>query len=77
VVIGGVEQQTQAKQLARRPHVVIATPGRLAELIDTDPGLRRGFAKARWIAGLFSKPRTVHSQQNPHLSRAAGSLTCS
>ncbi|KAI8476969.1 MAG: P-loop containing nucleoside triphosphate hydrolase protein [Monoraphidium minutum] len=49
VVIGGVEQQAQAKALARRPHVVIATPGRLAELVDTDPGLRRGFAKTRFL----------------------------
>jgi len=47
VVIGGVEQQSQAKQLARRPHVVVATPGRLAELIDTDPNLRKGFAHTR------------------------------
>lgn len=42
-----MEQQQQAKQLAQRPHVVIATPGRLAELIDTDDGLRRGFAKTK------------------------------
>lgn len=47
VIIGGVEQQSQAKQLARRPHVVIATPGRLAELIDTDSGLKKGFSKTR------------------------------
>lgn len=47
VIIGGMEQQTQAKQLAKRPHVVIATPGRLAELIDTDDGLKKGFARTR------------------------------
>lgn len=29
VVIGGVDMQAQARELARRPHVVIATPGRL------------------------------------------------
>lgn len=49
VVIGGVEQQSQAKQLARRPHVVVATPGRLAELIETDAGLRKGFANTRFL----------------------------
>jgi len=30
VVIGGVDMQAQSRSLARRPHVVIATPGRLA-----------------------------------------------
>jgi len=30
VVIGGVDMQAQTRALARRPHVVIATPGRLA-----------------------------------------------
>lgn len=29
VVIGGLDMQQQARELARRPHVVIATPGRL------------------------------------------------
>lgn len=29
VIIGGVDMQAQGRELARRPHVVIATPGRL------------------------------------------------
>ena len=29
VIIGGLDMQTQAKALAQRPHVVVATPGRL------------------------------------------------
>ena len=29
VVIGGLDMQKQARELARRPHVVIGTPGRL------------------------------------------------
>lgn len=29
VVVGGLDMQQQSKELARRPHVVIATPGRL------------------------------------------------
>lgn len=28
-MVGGLEMQNQAKALARRPHVVVATPGRL------------------------------------------------
>ena len=29
-MIGGVDMQQQARELAKRPHVVVATPGRLA-----------------------------------------------
>ena len=46
LVTGGVEMRPQALELSRRPHVVIATPGRLADHIltsgaDTIVGLRR------------------------------------
>ncbi|KAJ2898183.1 putative RNA helicase [Coemansia aciculifera] len=35
VVIGGVDMMTQALELARRPHIVVATPGRLADHIES------------------------------------------
>ncbi|EKV07293.1 ATP dependent RNA helicase (Dbp8), putative [Penicillium digitatum] len=46
LVVGGVDMRQQAIELANRPHVVIATPGRLADHIktsgvDTVAGLRR------------------------------------
>jgi ATP-dependent RNA helicase DDX49/DBP8 len=46
LITGGADQREQALQLASRPHVVIATPGRLAEHVrtsgeDTVCGLRR------------------------------------
>ncbi|KAF2183216.1 DEAD-domain-containing protein [Zopfia rhizophila CBS 207.26] len=46
LITGGADQREQALNLASRPHVVIATPGRLAEHIktsgeDTICGLRR------------------------------------
>ncbi|EPS44734.1 hypothetical protein H072_1255 [Dactylellina haptotyla CBS 200.50] len=46
LVIGGVDMRTQAIALAQKPHVIIATPGRLADHIrssgeDTIAGLRR------------------------------------
>ena len=46
LIVGGTEMRTQALALASRPHVVIATPGRLADHIhtsglDTTIGLRR------------------------------------
>ncbi|KAF3932898.1 hypothetical protein ABW19_dt0209189 [Dactylella cylindrospora] len=46
LLIGGVDMRTQAISLSQKPHVVIATPGRLADHIrssgeDTICGLRR------------------------------------
>ena len=46
LITGGVDMRPQAVALAQRPHVVIATPGRLADHIstsgdDTIAGLRR------------------------------------
>jgi ATP-dependent RNA helicase DDX49/DBP8 len=34
VVVGGIDELTQAAALDRRPHIVIATPGRLALLVE-------------------------------------------
>lgn len=39
----------QAKELSRRPHVVIATPGRLRALLEMDAELARGFSRARFL----------------------------
>ncbi|KAL8872581.1 MAG: hypothetical protein Q9174_001816 [Haloplaca sp. 1 TL-2023] len=46
LVVGGTEMRSQAIALSQRPHIVIATPGRLADHIqtsgsDTTSGLRR------------------------------------
>ena len=46
LIVGGAEMRVQAGGLARRPHIVVATPGRLADHIrnsgeDTMAGLRR------------------------------------
>lgn len=37
-ILGGKSQLTQAISLSHRPHVVIATPGRLADLIMSSSG---------------------------------------
>ena len=46
LITGGTEMRTQAIALSQRPHIVVATPGRLADHImtsgkDTNLGLRR------------------------------------
>ena len=38
VVIGGMDMMTQALELERRPHVVIATPGRIVDHLKTTSG---------------------------------------
>ncbi|KAG2451318.1 hypothetical protein HYH02_003923 [Chlamydomonas schloesseri] len=49
VIIGGVDMQAQARELAKRPHVVVATPGRLAGLLDADGGLAAGMGRCRFL----------------------------
>lgn len=38
VVVGGVDKAVQALQLAKRPHIVVATPGRLQDHLETTKG---------------------------------------
>jgi ATP-dependent RNA helicase DDX49/DBP8 len=45
--IGGFDSLAQAKGLSRRPHVVVATPGRIATLVKDDPDLAKVFARTK------------------------------
>lgn len=38
VVVGGMDMIAQAQELASRPHVVIATPGRLVDHLKSSKG---------------------------------------
>ena len=38
VIVGGVDMMTQALALARRPHIVVATPGRLVDHLENTKG---------------------------------------
>lgn len=49
VIVGGLDFQDQAKQLERRPHIVIATPGRLKALIDSDVRLAKVFKRTSFL----------------------------
>lgn len=49
VVVGGLDFQDQAKQLEKRPHIVIATPGRLKALIDSDGRLAKVFHRTAFL----------------------------
>src|SRR5437762_10906855 len=48
-VLGGTSQLTQASSLSHRPHIVVATPGRLADLITSSSGddITGGFKRCK------------------------------
>jgi ATP-dependent RNA helicase DDX49/DBP8 len=35
-IVGGMDMMAQAKELEKRPHIVVATPGRLCDLMRSD-----------------------------------------
>ena len=37
VIVGGMDKVAQGAELEATPHVVVATPGRLADIIATSP----------------------------------------
>lgn len=49
VVVGGLDMIEQAKALMQRPHVVIATPGRLAAHIANDDGIAAAFKSVKFL----------------------------
>ncbi|XP_057948077.1 DEAD-box ATP-dependent RNA helicase 36 [Malania oleifera] len=49
VVIGGMDMITQSKTLMQRPHVVIATPGRIKVLLEGNPDVSAVFSKTKFL----------------------------
>lgn len=47
VVVGGMDSLTQAHALMQRPHIVIATPGRIKALINGNPDIASVFSKTK------------------------------
>lgn len=45
LVVGGLDQFGQATELRKRPHIVVATPGRLADILNTSAELQQGFKR--------------------------------
>ena len=58
LIVGGEDIRTQGAALASRPHVVIATPGRLMEHFMYDDSLAKAFAKLRCLVLDEVRPRT-------------------
>lgn len=53
VVVGGMDMLKQATSLMSRPHVVIATPGRIKALLEENPDIPPVFSKTK-VMILFS-----------------------
>lgn len=52
VIVGGMDALSQAQTLMQRPHVVIATPGRIKVLLEANPDIPSVFSKTR-VSKLF------------------------
>ncbi|WCJ34601.1 DEAD-box ATP-dependent RNA helicase 36 [Euphorbia peplus] len=49
VVVGGMDMLTQAKTLISRPHIVIATPGRIKVLLEDNPDISAVFSGTKFL----------------------------
>ncbi|CAJ1948268.1 unnamed protein product [Sphenostylis stenocarpa] len=49
VVVGGMDMLKQAKDLVARPHIVIATPGRIHVLLRDNPDISPVFSKTKFL----------------------------
>ncbi|PIA36993.1 hypothetical protein AQUCO_03100025v1 [Aquilegia coerulea] len=49
VIVGGMDFLNQAQTLMQRPHLVIATPGRINKLIQQNPEIQAVFKKTKFL----------------------------
>jgi ATP-dependent RNA helicase DDX49/DBP8 len=49
VVVGGMDMLNQTQTLIRRPHIVIATPGRIKVLMHQNPDIPSVFSKTKFL----------------------------
>ncbi|KAG7010444.1 DEAD-box ATP-dependent RNA helicase 36, partial [Cucurbita argyrosperma subsp. argyrosperma] len=49
VVVGGMDMLNQTQSLLKRPHIVIATPGRVKVLLEENPDIHVVFSKTKLI----------------------------
>ncbi|EGT58821.1 hypothetical protein CAEBREN_15104 [Caenorhabditis brenneri] len=67
VIVGGRSLIQQARELSERPHIVVATPGRLADLIESDQDvIAKVFKKIQFFV-LDEADRMLEGQYNDQL----------
>jgi ATP-dependent RNA helicase DDX49/DBP8 len=52
-VVGGMDMMQQARELRNRPHVVVATPGRLHDLLKNCAGNDWDLSRVKVVVSLF------------------------
>jgi ATP-dependent RNA helicase DDX49/DBP8 len=65
VVVGGMDMLTQKQSLTRRPHVVIATPGRIKVLLEDNPDIPPLFSNTKVFSFVFFGLVFLNSNLNP------------
>lgn len=71
-VVGGIDMVTQAIALAKKPHIVIGTPGRLVDHIENTKGFSLRSAKF-----LVSAEPRGSTRQHPSMRRNLQTTACS
>jgi ATP-dependent RNA helicase DDX49/DBP8 len=76
VIVGGVDELAQASALARRPHVLVATPGRLALLLRQSSLTAGGniFSRVRYLV-IDEADRLIEPEYLPHLAAILDACT--
>ncbi|PKU64837.1 DEAD-box ATP-dependent RNA helicase 36 [Dendrobium catenatum] len=49
LVVGGMDMIGQARALVQRPHIVVATPGRIKTLLCDDPDIPAAFSRTKFL----------------------------
>ncbi|XP_008803427.3 DEAD-box ATP-dependent RNA helicase 36 isoform X2 [Phoenix dactylifera] len=49
LIVGGMDMIGQARALVQRPHIVVATPGRIKVLLEEDPDIPAAFSKTKFL----------------------------
>ena len=74
VVVGGMDMMAQAIELERRPHVVVATPGRMVDHLRSTSG-DWGLSRVRFLVCPFDPFRCwlIYASPNRYLTKPTGS----
>lgn len=58
-IVGGMDMMTQARELEARPHIIVATPGRLCDLLRSDGMGDNKLARVKVLVRICYTPLTI------------------
>jgi ATP-dependent RNA helicase DDX49/DBP8 len=60
LVLGGLDMMKQATELSKsRPHIIVATPGRLVDIIKSGGGQEWGLERCKFVVSWLSSPLVI------------------